>query len=1344
MAKERFLTVLVPITDADCEATVYASLADLVSSVPPTEDNANKIYKVSDGTYYRSSKDPATGLYAYNAVTDREFPSIGDPLEIYDFTYDATRMGQAPTISASNVMRYAYKDGEGNDVTLEGYWSSLCHVVFNGENFYLKKIPTSSKTNEDARYRYDLDFVAERVVLERVYLYDVAQPFVTDKPVSESATFSFYGDISELAKRINASLIRSGLATLTRKYVHYDPYYESVLPSTLIPYLTYEQWSKLNVDPHSLVPDVFGTDYEWRVFKYEIYNPLHGDYNMYLMDYIYENENGVYAVSGYQCKIGKDKHGNVSSSEEKLITFDKNTIYEALQQFHDTFELDYYIVREKDSEGAFTGNTDIMVADCEHDFADTDGDDYVRDEDGIPTTESPFDYGAENELMSKEKANKTDKIVTRITGVGSTENIPWHYPNPTPDGWIRPVFFRKGVEMPAVDIDYPASEGDTVADAVRYEKFLKNRIGNSIFHGMMVGNRYETEYVPRNTKMMNVGNLHMFNVIYSLGTYDVVDAQMTVEMSYPPSGNCERFTAKLMRNSWTDAVAEYDSSETYVSPTSFQTMMSNRDGNDSIVLQANRDYRLQLTFYISELPTSSRFDYEGYHYPAATIEYQAPSGAIVLGNKYAHVGENFYDFDGLQPFATWTVSVSQQQGVWTYRVYPKEVGYSTNGEESGAVAPIPRVEGKKYKDVSSGTIYRCETSAANSPSTGEPSEAFTEGPTMGWQEWIQTFLTLRIGLFTDAGWYIGSKEIGLDDYGLGRPTEGGTHIELGIFDEIRFKRVKWLTAQPTLMPEVYVKTDGERRFYNAHNYYPLQEGTADDAIGEEQVGSAVRNNIYKEEETDGDSEHYAFENEYVQSLPHEHIETMDDVKPTIKGQTNTFEGDVIRIDVVEEFAYDDTDNDEIWETNQDGNISGDYKHPYFFAKLRPMGFNIFDLALQDDMVLSMTTGRCGACNFKIGVDENTKKNPVQLWEYDVYEGDGVSDMTLRYHAGDLRRYVDTTDLFYDTEDGYVPVDKGYAESGGFLVTTKDFSRMVKSYTFSSEDVANGYVGSVNKGGNLHFEGDVVTSGRFIDSQQDTSENYVWVALMKDTDSYGTLMPSAIPNYVDPTMNLYIEPKGIKYINRSNGEQSTLTEDEADKFVLTNIRLPQVYLRRAERELSRRLVKYMYDNNYQKFNFSIKFSSIFLAQNDAVDGLLNENSVLYVLFNNATYRQYVKHYTYTMRHDQALPEISVDLNEELGVSRTMTQQQAYYKAEDNNRMMSYFGALIQQTQERIGKRTLSKTDDAIVSGNIVVRDTGTSLADIGKASSMDQTLIEELDTKVDYVINNMQSLEWDEV
>jgi hypothetical protein len=1310
MSKERFLTVLVPIKDSDCVETVYATEAALNTAVPPTLDNITNIYKIADGTYRRVWINPSSGVVEYHEVSDREFPYIGNPLEIFDFTYDATRMGTAPSISAQGVMRYADSDG----TTLDGLWSQQCHVVFDGKKLYLKQIPTSSKSNEDARYKYDMDFVDERVVLEMVYLYDVVSPFITERPITESSSFSFYGDINELAKRINASLIRSGLASLTRKQVYYNGY------PKIVPYLTYEQWTMFNVDPERLYQDgIFEGQDEMMAF-YNIYNnECHGDYNLYLMGYIYENTNGVYDLSGYQCKIGKDKYGNQSTSEEKLITFENNTIHEALQQFHDTFELEYYITSEKDSNGNFTGNTWIMVADCEHDFADWDesSQDFERDEDGIPISTNPFEYGDTEALISKEKTNTTDKIVTRITGVGSTENIPWYYPNPNPDGWLRPFFARKGVEQSDVTVSYPVDEGTTVEDATRYEKFLKNRIGIPIKKGVLSEIFFADNYEYIGNAQPRVGMPWPVLVQYlisSTGGMNSAAPSMTFYLSYPQRSGCSSFLAKLYSLFYKDAygryrgiteVGSYESWETYPNPTPFQTMFLNRDGGDILnvpTLAGGHSYLLEIQYNIpyASIPVVESYDYSGYHYNATTLQYpnvpedytdQQGVRHHYIANT-AYIGENFYDYSGLIPYARWSTSdVPNGENLINHYITPTSSGYCIEDTDDGLVSPIPRRSGLVYFDIPTGTLYECKTNESNNPTSGMPTSVFSANPLMSASRWVSEFLDMKMRVYNNDGWYIEGKKIELSNYGLGWPQQNGMNLLTDIFDTIEFQRTKWVTPMSHLMPEVFIKTDGERRFYNAHDYYPLQEGTADAAIGEEQVGAYVRNPIYKEEETDPDDKHYDFESEYRQQMPHEHIENFDDVKPTIKGQTNIVDGVSFRIDVVEMFDYDLTDNNEIWDNNEGDTIQGDYKHPYFFAKLRPLGFNIFDLATTNDMVLSMTTGNCGACNFKIGVDERTGKNPVQIWEYDVYDSDDENTAQLVYEAGSLRRYVDLDGLYYETQDGFVPVSSNMLIEGGGSSSSSD---LFDRYTYSEDDVKNGLVGGVKQEGKKHFEGDVVTNGRFIENQQDTSDNYVWVALMKDTETYGVIMPSAIPNYKDQTLNQYIEPKGIEFTDRRNGETAVLTEEEADKFVLTNIRLPQIYLRRAERKLSMELVKYMYEHNWQRFNFSIKFSRIFIADNQNIDDTLNENSVLYVSFNGVVYRQYAKHYTYRMSHEAPLPETNVDMNEELSVSRTMTQQWDR-KLSNSGRNVSYnVSNTANTTRDLAQKHYVGKYDDLV--------------------------------------------------
>lgn len=1309
--KERVLTILVPIKDGDYTEWNGVS-APTLSDFP----NLNTIYKFGN-LFYRKVKDEHTGVYSVTNPIDREFPYIGKPLEIFDFTYDAVRMGNAPTVSAQGVMWYADKDEYGKDITLEDLWSQECHITFNGENFYLKQIPTSGKDNEDARYRYDIDFVSERVALENVYLYDVVQPFVSEKPIAESAKFSFYGDITELAKRINASLIRCGLCSLVRKRTYYIHEGESSSIRVEVPYITYSEWANLAFFRGQ-------EEITERNFMVAIYRELGGDYNTYLRKYIYENVNGDFVLKGYQCKIGRDKKGVQTTSEEKLITFDNNTIHEALQQFYDTFELQYYISREKDTNGTYTGNTDIWVADCEHDFAETnsEGTDFLRDTDSVPTSEHPFDYGMDDALLSKEKANTTDKIITRITGVGSTENIPWYYPNPTADGWIRPIFKRNGIEQGLI-VDYPTAEGVTTAENVRYEKYLKNRIGVGFVYGHVVDtitrSGYSTSLYPTFSEDTENPSLYVFEMRYAIHTKYSNGNNMTspsIHLDFSFASDVERYKV-ILRDNTANTQEEYDSVESYDAPTQFQSLCMSMGADAHLPLTAGHTYYLIFGVWLSMIPKSQDYDFSGYLYPAVQ-NWQGQQYRVLS------LRQDFYESSDLSTGnVNWSPNQTRGDKYYPNILFTDGLKYTVGYcRDDVPISPISRAVGKKYRDITIDTqtgqpkndIYICNSDTPNVLSAYEIAE-------MDAIEWIDLYFNISLKVWDADGWYLNQKKVDLADYGM---SMGSTP---SVTDTIDFRRIKYVTPQANLMPEVYIKTDGERRFYEAKNYEPLRGGTPDAVIGEElDENGNVINPIFKAEDS---AIHYDFENEFINGHPKEHIETFDDVKPTIKGQTNTVNGQTIRIDVVEAFAYDETDNNEIWEDVD--NESGEYKHPYFFAKLRPLGFNLFDLALQEDMVLSLTTGHCGACNFKIAVDENTKKNPVQIWEHDVYRLDNGT-YTKVYDEGDIRRVIDTSCLYYHNNNGYVLVDSYFA-TAGFLVHDIPITDIInsrqslfQSQNYSVPMVLNGEVGSLKQKGKKHFVGDVKTNGRFIASQQDTSENYVWVALQKDTDTYGVLMPSARPDYGDDNFSVYIRPKSFA---------DTQSEEDADKFVLTNIRLPQTYLRRAERELSKKIVAYMYDNNYQKFNFSIKFSRIFLAQNEDVDVNLNENSVLYVTFNDKTYRQYVKHYTYKMSKSESLPEIDVDMNEELSVYRTLTERMEYDRnrmsVNDNNR----FSRALSSFESRVARNTIGRNSDVVVGGSLVSREAATSFAQLNSSNRANADKISE--TKIDLDVNHFK-------
>ena len=328
----------------------------------------------------------------------------------------------------------------------------------------------------------------------------------------------------------------------------------------------------------------------------------------------------------------------------------------------------------------------------------------------------------------------------------------------------------------------------------------------------------------------------------------------------------------------------------------------------------------------------------------------------------------------------------------------------------------------------------------------------------------------------------------------------------------------WITPSTTLMPPIYRQSGGTERFYNAVNdTYPKPDGG-----------------------------YYTFENEYKGNNPKEQIVKFEDIKPTIVEVTNA-NGD--RIDMIAEFAYDSDDNDDV------DAETGDYLHPYFYARLRKMdgewGFNLFEHAITANtpMTISMTSGNCASCNFEIGVVE---------------------------------KVVDGKEVFQNP----VQVD----DSGNI--------------------VAGSYA-------------DKVKPDNIQPQQQDTSTNSVWIALKKDINTFGTIMPSVNNNY---------KPSA------------------GDTFVILYIELPQAYIDAAEKKLEENIIAYMLDNNSTKFNFSINFSQVYFAEHPDTLALMNENARLIIEYNNRQYTLYISSYSYKITDDSPLPTITVDLADTLTIRK----------------------------------------------------------------------------------------------
>lgn len=381
------------------------------------------------------------------------------------------------------------------------------------------------------------------------------------------------------------------------------------------------------------------------------------------------------------------------------------------------------------------------------------------------------------------------------------------------------------------------------------------------------------------------------------------------------------------------------------------------------------------------------------------------------------------------------------------------------------------------------------------------------------EEYLPTLLEeyLQVGAYVvvDAQnqWTLKGIPVSLSNYGLSvpNPTNG---------DVISIQQTSYINTQPFLMPSIYREHKGNERFYNAEN------------------------DTYK----DKNGVYYTFGNEYSSLNPREHIENFDDIRPTIKNVTNSTGN---YIDRFVGFAYDLYDNDDVDE-------EGKYIHKYFFAKLNKFdgdnGFNLFDHAIdENEMVISMTSGSCGSCSFKIMVNKETQKNTVQVDEY-----------------GNLLR---------------------------------------------------------DSSGNVRF-------GSPQDKQNDTINNQVWIALEKDAQTFGVLMPNASKKY---------------------------RPIAGDTFVILHIDLPKAYITAAEKRLEEELIKYMFENNFEKFNFSISFSRIFFAEHPEILQKISENSKLQVEYNGTTYDLFVSSLSYSMTSDHPLPEIKVELDDAITISQNQISQ-----------------------------------------------------------------------------------------
>ena len=272
-------------------------------------------------------------IYTINAQGNKvPFPSAQEFAVLSEWTYTAERMSSAPAITGSLMHRQC----------LDDLWTQKEFVEFKGERYYVDLTPTSSKNTEDVRYRHDITFISERMVIENVFFFDVVtsdtEDQYKDRYRSNGTKFSFYGTLHELVSRLNDSLIYT-----------------------------------------------------------KLYSPATGE--------------------GYHIVIDE----GIDVTEEKELSLENVYFATALQEIYNQFKVPYYWV----------GKT------CHVGYAEN-----------VITT--PFAYGQGKGLLSVKKTNADYRIINRITGIGSSDNIPYYYPNE--DAYGIPVFDTENIDKSQVSI----------------------------------------------------------------------------------------------------------------------------------------------------------------------------------------------------------------------------------------------------------------------------------------------------------------------------------------------------------------------------------------------------------------------------------------------------------------------------------------------------------------------------------------------------------------------------------------------------------------------------------------------------------------------------------------------------------------------------------------------------------------------------------------------------------------------------------------------------------------------------------------------------------------------------
>lgn len=721
------------------------------------------------------------------------FPSKAHALRLSSYTYNSKRMGGAPTLTATV---YSHRPI---------VWAKDVFVEFLGERYYASYTPSMSEDNASMMFKYDINFVSRRELLDNTLFFDVvsdnAQEQDSDKYRSNQTSFKFGGTISEFVSRINSSMAYCGLYSPNSKEKGY----------------------------HVVIDDGYGTD-EVKEVSFE------DQYLSNVLQLIYSTYGLTYYWIGKECHVGKQQNDlSVSGNYDKK-----------------------YVLR----------------------------------------------YGRNNSLLSVSKQNSNNKIVDMVTGHGSSDNIPYYYPN---------------------DDEY----GKAVYSTENFDKSLVKSIDLGKVFGWDANIYNDTLTLGKNKSKEYTASI--------FGASKYLASTYATKIAEGVGGSVRKVASTCQMGEKTSSWNGGSSSRLTGENVMYLMFELNGIPNGSIKLD---DIAFNATEDDGQEKLGFKFKYENSYYVFDDADTNTAFNALKNAGKEKEDSKN----DGY--FAGGSISSNASSSkVWEFgdnltgsSNYTRSDGKTVVFNKSGKCTIVIGCKVSATNlEIASGTKRMTNVSVraeGNLSYTYKPKSVYyfdyDNGKSVGYENSgivinnIDTIPSNEIAFFFDGAEWTAST------------NSGNSASKIRITDRV------WILPTQYLMPSIYRNSLGVDRFYYALN------GT--------------------HKKQDGSGEYYSFLNEYKQGNPHQGSVSFEDIKPTINGVRNdVIQSDGLGqlFGEIADVAFDSADSDV---KDDNDNYIHSYFYIKLHKFSGEFGFDLFKHALANETakINLIKSNGCPACSFEIG------------------------------------------------------------------------------------------------------------------------------------------------------------------------------------------------------------------------------------------------------------------------------------------------------------------------------------------------------------------------------------------